>query len=76
MTAMAQERKETLLIAVIGAALLLVVLAIAYLVYQTLPAEDARAGSTALPEIRSAQPTTADPSMPQSSPSREKEDGS
>ena len=54
MKAMSSDREDRWLITVIGAAVLLIVLAVAYLAYQAAPSEGARAESTALPESRSA----------------------
>ena len=58
MNGLAPERKERLLIRLIGAAILLIVLAIAYLTYRTLPAPDPDA--TVLPASTSA-PADAPP---------------
>jgi len=62
MTAMPQERKEHVLVTVIGLSILLVVLVFGYLAYQTLPEANGEAGKTSLPATASAPPTTVDPS--------------
>jgi len=54
------ERKERLLIRLIGAAILIIVLAIAYLTYRTLPATEA--DPTVLPTSVSAPADAAAPS--------------